>query len=104
MAKAADEARRRWWLLAVPLGGLLVLAIGFHILRSPSGVQVVIQNTGSTPLHSVVLHVTGGSYPLGDVAAGGSVDATVSPKSFKTQSVVHLVTYYSSDLDGPNAN
>lgn len=26
------------------------------------------------------------------------VDVTVSPKSFKTQSVVHLITYYSRDL------
>jgi hypothetical protein len=41
------------------------------------GIHVTIQNTGSAPMRSVVLHVTGRSYSLGDIPAGASATATV---------------------------
>lgn len=41
----------------------------------------MLHNAGSTDLSSVVLHVTGRSYPLGDLAPRASAHATVSPTS-----------------------
>lgn len=35
-----------------------------------NGVTVVIRNVGDEPLQSVVVHVTGNSYPVGDIEAG----------------------------------
>ncbi len=82
--------RRRLWLLAMPFCAILVLGIwllyqevGPGIREVGPGIRVTIQNTGSTPLRSVVLYVTVGEYSLGDIAPGASAHATVSsgPKS-----------------------
>lgn len=44
-----------------------------------SGIHVTIQNTGRQPLHSVVLHVTGASYSLGDIPPAATAHATLHP-------------------------
>ena len=44
-----------------------------------SGIHVTIQNTGSQPLRSVVLYVTGASYELGDIAPGAAAHTMVHP-------------------------
>ena len=69
--------RRRRWLLVVLICGVMAYSIGTYIYQHLPGIQVTILNTGSTHLRSVVLYVTGGSYPLGDIAAGGSAEATI---------------------------
>ena len=76
MKMTATGKRRRWLLVLIPLAliGLLL----FHSLRG--GGRVTIRNTGATPIHSVVLHVTGAEYPLGDIASGSSAEATVRPR------------------------
>lgn len=42
-----------------------------------SGIQVTIHNNDSQPLRSVVVHVTGASYNLGDIAPGASAQTAV---------------------------
>jgi len=78
-----DDARRRrrWRLLALPIVVLLVTMIIVLNSRSKSGsgVSVTVQNISQSPMHSVVIHVTGGTYPLGDLAPGASARATVKP-------------------------
>jgi hypothetical protein len=72
--------RWRWW-LAVPAVALLILSVGYASLQFRSGIQVTVQNTGSTDLRSIVLHVTGKQYSLGDLAPGASAKMTVYPTS-----------------------
>ena len=71
-----NKNKRRWWLLAIPVV-LLLIAIVAYQLRS--GIRVMVENTGSTSLNSVVLHVTGASDNLGDIAPGESATARVNP-------------------------
>lgn len=80
MAEATAK-RRRWWLMTALLSVPVAFIIGFSILQSGSGVRVTVRNSGPTQMGSVVLHITGKSYFLGDVAAGSSVHATVNPAS-----------------------
>ncbi len=81
MARAAKKKvtvgrrRRRWLLVLIPLA--LIGVLMFHWLRE--GVRVTIRNTGTTPIRSVVLHVTGVAYPLGDIDSGSSAEATIRP-------------------------
>jgi hypothetical protein len=72
-----QQRRRRWWLVAIPAVLLLILSV-FLLFQLRSGIHVTIQNTGQTSIHSVVLHVTGNSYSIGDLAPGGSKEATVN--------------------------
>ena len=58
----------------------IVLGLGAGILHVRHGVKVRIHNAGSEPLHGVVVHVTGNSYPLGDIAAGAVVSTRVEAK------------------------
>lgn len=60
----------RWLFVAIP--AVLIALVGVLIFQFRPGVQVTIQNTGSTPIRSVVLHVTGASYQLGDIPPGES--------------------------------
>lgn len=69
--------RRRWWLVGVPTVLVLILAVVAELGFRP-GIKVVVQNTGEAPIHSVVLHVTGNSYSLGDLAPGVSSEASVN--------------------------
>ena len=66
--------RRQKWIIALAIVALLILVGSF---RLRSGIQVTIKNSGNAPIRSVVLHVTGNSYPLGDIASGASARATI---------------------------
>lgn len=76
----------RWWavvfLLALPLlhaawvfAGPLFLRALAHLSRP--GIQVTIRNAEATPIRAVVVHVTGASYQLGDIASGESAQVVV---------------------------
>jgi len=67
--------KNRWWLVGIPVVLLIAVAVLFFQFRP--GIHVTVQNTGSTPLKSVVFHVTGASYQIGDIAAGASATARV---------------------------
>jgi len=71
-----NKNKRRWWLLAIPVVLLLIAVVAYQLR---SGIRVTVENTGSTSLNSVVLHVTGESYDLGDIAPGESATARVNP-------------------------
>jgi hypothetical protein len=75
----AEQKQRRWWLLAIPVGLVIAVLIGVVAFQLRSGIRVAVENTGTTPLKSVVLHVTGASYELGDIAPGESATARVNP-------------------------
>ena len=60
-----EQKKRRRWLLLIP-----VALVGVLVFQFRSGIQVTVENTETSPLKSVVLHVTGGSYDLGDIAPG----------------------------------
>ena len=76
-----EQKRRRFWLLPIPAVLIIAALSSLLFFQIKSGVRVAIQNTGSSPLKSVVLHVTGASYEVGDVAVGESVTMRVSPTS-----------------------
>ena len=75
-----DKNRRR---LFLAISSLLVAAflIAILIIQFRPGIHVTIENTGITPLKSVVVHVTGASYELGDIAPGDSQKIRVRPTS-----------------------
>ncbi len=70
--------KRKLWLLAIPVVLLLIAVVAFQLR---SGIQVKVENTGTSLLKSVVLRVTGASYDLGDIAPGESATARVNPTS-----------------------
>jgi hypothetical protein len=43
-------------------------------------IQVSIENGGEKPMRSVTLHVTGATFPMGDVPPGATVNAKVRSK------------------------
>ena len=43
------------------------------------GITVELRNTGAEPLRAAIVHVTGNSYPLGDLPAGSSKKVVVAP-------------------------
>jgi hypothetical protein len=71
------EKKFRWWLVAIPV--LLLVLVGVLLFQFRPGIQVTIQNTGATAMRSVVLHVTGVSYEIGDIPPGASAVARVNP-------------------------
>ena len=58
---------------------LLLFLFSFILFLFRSGIKVIVENTGHSPLHLLVIHVTGESYSMGDLAPGASVTTTVSP-------------------------
>ena len=71
-----NKNKRRWLLLAITVVLLLIAIVAFQLR---SGIQVTVENTGISALKSVVLHVTGASYDLGDIAPGETATARVNP-------------------------
>ncbi len=69
---------RRRTLVILAVTALLLLAgrVGLHLLI---GLRVRIENTGATTLRSVVVHVTGNSYPMGDLRPGSFMSLKVEP-------------------------
>lgn len=68
-------------LTVIPVCLILILAALLAVTRFRTGIRVTLTNTGSAPLKSVVLHVTGSSHPLGDIAPGSAGKTTVKPAS-----------------------
>ena len=77
--KPIPDQKRPCWLAGIPICVLLVVLVVLVLFLFRSGVHVSIQNTGSQPLRSVVLFVTGTSYNLGDIPPGATAHATVHP-------------------------
>ena len=75
------EKKRSWLPFAIPVILLVAVLIGILAFQLRSGIRVTIENTGTTTLESVVLHVTGASYNMGDIVPGASATARVSPTS-----------------------
>ena len=50
--------------------GLIMIIVAVWILKD--GVTVVIRNVGDDSMKSVIVHVTGNSYPIGDIDAGAT--------------------------------
>ena len=75
------KQKRRWWPLAIPVAIILITLASGVVYQFRSGIRVTVKNTGAAPLRSVVLHVTGASYNLGDIAPGDSATARVQPTS-----------------------
>jgi hypothetical protein len=73
------------YLLALAL--LVVIAAGLNFVFG--GVRVRVVNAGAVPLRSVVVHVTGASYPLGDIAPGESRTERVAPTSESGLAIEH---------------
>jgi hypothetical protein len=76
------KANRLWWPWKVFLLLVLIDLVGMLIgvvlpAVNAGGIRVTIQNRGSRRLGSVMVHVTGESYGLGDIAAGGTGEAAV---------------------------
>lgn len=65
-------------LATLAVTALLLLAgrVGLHLLI---GLRVRIENMGATTLRSVVVHVTGKSYPTGDLKPGLFMSLQVEP-------------------------
>ncbi len=72
------DKKWRWGLIAVTAFVLLIL-IAVVIIQFRPGIRVTIQNTGTTTLRSVVLHVTGATYNIGDIAPSESAAVRVRP-------------------------
>lgn len=71
--------KKKFWLILVSMVLIIALVNGIVLLREHEVLQVTIRNTGDAPLRSVVLHVTGRSYELGDIAPGTSAEEMVNP-------------------------
>jgi len=59
----------------------VVVGFGAIVVSTRGGVSVSVHDLGPDPLNQVVVHVTGRSYRLGDIAAGDSRRVTVNPTS-----------------------
>lgn len=72
---------RHWRLAGVLICLLLAVSVVLVFVLFRSGIHVTVQNSGSQPLRSVALHVTGRSYNLGDIAPGETAMSRVNPTS-----------------------
>ena len=70
---------------------LAIAAMGIAVAWSlwDPGVQVTIVNVGAKPLRSVVVHVTGNSYPVGDIEPGASKTVAVHAKGESSIELEH---------------
>lgn len=66
----------------------LVAAIAAAVLIDDR-VMVDLKNVGAEPMLGVVVHVTGASYPVGDLAPGASVRVPVQPKGESHVEIAH---------------
>ena len=62
------------------VAGVIVFALlagGWFVLRQ--GITVEIRNVSDEPMKGLVVHVTGNSYPIGDLLAGETKSIAVAP-------------------------
>ncbi|WP_164103727.1 hypothetical protein [Candidatus Laterigemmans baculatus] len=74
----SEPKQRKPWKLALVFV-LVAGLVGLAVFQFRSGVRITVENAGTSPLKSVVLHVTGASYALGDIAVGKSATMRVRP-------------------------
>lgn len=70
------DGRKTGFWIAIAL--LVAAAVGFHFLNR--GIKVRVRNSDTRTLRSVVVHVTGSSYPIGDLETGAVRSVRVTPK------------------------
>lgn len=78
MRRDSEGQRHLRWRLFVGSVILLLILAGIAGTQLHRGIRVIVTNTGQSPIRSVVLHVTGNSYSLGDIAPGATKEATVN--------------------------
>jgi hypothetical protein len=84
----------------------VLVAVGVALVAFNRGVTVVVINVGVQPLSVVVVHVTGESYPLGDIQAGETRSVRVSPTGESHVEIEHskgrliVDTYFESGYRG----
>ncbi|HEV8068392.1 MAG TPA: hypothetical protein VGP76_11700 [Planctomycetaceae bacterium] len=79
-----DTATQNGWRLRVCVAiaaGLVLVGGGLACYHFRPGVRVTVENAGTEPMRAVVLHVTGRSYPVGEIAPGGRTETIVVPTS-----------------------
>jgi hypothetical protein len=76
------------------LSGVLLLSIALILLQIGAGVRVIVKNSGTAPIRSVMLNATGGSYLVGDLLPGSSAQTTVKPQGESNLEIEY------SDSDG----
>ena len=76
--RAMTNKRRQFWFIGFLACIALLLVAGLVVTFFRSGIHVTIRNTGSQPLRSVVLHVTGASYNLGEIPPEATAQTTVN--------------------------
>jgi len=72
-----ERPKKHGWALLLLFAAIVAFVV-FLLLGLHSGVKVSVANTGTT-MRSVVLHVTGRSYPVGDLLPGKTIVQTVKP-------------------------
>lgn len=72
-----ERQKKHGWAFIL-IFAVIVLFVVYLYSRFHSGIKVSVANTGTT-MRSVVLHVTGRSYPVGDVLPGKAIVETVQP-------------------------
>lgn len=75
----SPSQKRHWRLIGVTTCLLLTVSVVLVFFLFRSGIHVTVQNSGSQPLRSVALYVTGASYNLGDIAPGETATARIKP-------------------------
>jgi hypothetical protein len=75
----ADKKQHRWWIASILAIVIFVTLTGVLAYQLQSGIRISVENTGTMTLKSVVLHVTGASYQLGDISPGDSASTRVNP-------------------------
>ena len=84
----------------------VLVAIGVALLFLNRGVAVTVRNVGTESLRGVVVHVTGKSYPVGNIQAGDSRSVRVSPTGESHIEIEHskgrliVDTYFESGYRG----
>jgi hypothetical protein len=79
----ATATQNGWWLwVSVTIAaGLVLVGGGLAWYHFRPGVRVTVENAGTEPMRAVVLHVTGRSYTIGDIAPGGCTETILVPTS-----------------------
>jgi len=79
----ATATQNGWWLWVsvATAAGLVLLGGGLAWYHFRPGVRVTVENSGAEPMRAVVLHVTGRSYTIGDIAPGDCKETIVVPTS-----------------------
>ncbi len=68
---------KKWLALFV----MVIAGVAAAVLPSGGGVAVELINAGPEPMRGVVVHVTGASYAIGELAAGARKKIVVYPTS-----------------------